>query len=478
MTSHSILQAVARRWRVVLACVLLATASAAGTAFLLRPKYEAHVQIFVAAQDQGAQDLAAAFQGGQFTTARVQSYVNLVTSPEVTQPVIQQLHLPYTPVQLAQEISASTPQNTVLLDISVTDHSARRAYLISGAIAGSFISFVNRLETTPAGNPVKLSISSPPALTPGPIFPDKPLAIALGMFIGLAIGLAAAVIRDRMDDTIKTEREITETYGLPVLASIPLDSSVPDGVASLGSASALSRVETLRQLRTTLRYIDLDRAPQCFVITSCTAGEGKSSTALGLAAVIANGESYVTLVEGDLRRPTLAAAFGLHDDAPGLTEVLGDLAELNDTPCEIGVIRDVLPQTRGRLDLLPAGRGVPNPSELLASGRMRDLVQRLRDRCDILVIDSPPLLAVTDAAVLAKLSDGVIVLVQPRKTRHSELGRALKILEQVGARVVGVVANKTVPRSGTYYASAYYGRNGRSDAASSLGSQHSSSRSS
>jgi succinoglycan biosynthesis transport protein ExoP len=214
-----------------------------------------------------------------------------------------------------------------------------------------------------------------------------------------------------------------EVVGAPTLATVDED---PD---------PRGRAESVRQLRTNLAFLRAADATatggEVVVLTSAVGGEGKTTTALDLARSIADAGERVLLVEADLRRPTLSATLGL-DPGPGLSDVLAGQAELD------AVVRPV--EVEG-LAVLPAGTVPPNPAELLGSPRMADLVARLRSTYDKVLLDTPPVLPVTDAAVCAALADGVLVVVRWGRTRRDEVREAVTMLEQVDAVVLGSVLN-------------------------------------
>ena len=215
--------------------------------------------------------------------------------------------------------------------------------------------------------------------------------------------------------------------------------SVPRTPLLTDAGTHVPRAEAFRVLRTNLQFLDPDAPPRSFLITSAVPGEGKSSTATNLAITLAQAGKKVLLVDGDLRRPSIATMLGL-EGAVGLTTVLVGRSDLE---ASIQLHRE------SGVHVLTGGPVPPNPSEILQSHATRDLLGRLRAMYDLVVIDAPPLLPVADAAITAAEVDGAIVVVRHGKTTREQLRHSVERLEQVGARTFGVVVNMT-PRRRQY----------------------------
>ena len=192
-----------------------------------------------------------------------------------------------------------------------------------------------------------------------------------------------------------------------------------------------SRSEAFRTIRTNLQYVDVDNPPRCVVITSAVPNEGKSTTACNLAITLAQAGSRVLLVEADLRRPRIADYLGV-DGSVGLTDVMIGKRSLDEA---------IVGWNRGLFDLLPGGPIPPNPSELLGSHQMVATLAELATRYDAILLDSPPLLPVTDAAVLTSLSDGAVLVARHGHTRREQIMQAADAIHQVGGRLLGTVLN-------------------------------------
>ena len=244
---------------------------------------------------------------------------------------------------------------------------------------------------------------------------------------------------------------------LPVLGLIPEEAR--NGRAAAGHRATLPLVslsdpddpasEAYRTLRTNVTFVNAGQPMHCVVVTSPGPGEGKSTTAANLAITLAQRGAHTLLVDADLRRPIVHKAFNLVQE-PGLTDVLVGTADLREA---------IRPNVAPKLDLLPSGPQPPNPSELLGSEAMHRLLTQLRGQYDMIVFDSPPILAVTDATVLGAAIDGVIMVLRAGETEEAAAQRALQQLRHVQTRVAGAVLNGIERRRDRYY-NHYYGYRG------------------
>jgi polysaccharide biosynthesis transport protein len=296
-----------------------------------------------------------------------------------------------------------------------------------------------------------------PAIVPGrPVSPKPKLSLAFATVLGLGLGFAGAVLRDHADRTVRTREELQQALpGLPVLSVIPHTRATRSNGSRLGVADGETpSAEAYRQLRTNLTFARPDRQQQVIVLTSPTPGDGKSLTSTNLAATLAQQGARTLLIDADMRRGLLNETFGLGRE-PGLSQVLA-----NQVSFEKAVRRVELPGLDAHLDFVPTGIHPPNPAELLASERLRDLIELCRERYDAVIFDAPPLNLVTDASLLGIHSDGVLVVVRAGVTRGDALDFAMDQLEAVRAPVVGVVLNDVNLKSEGYYGNyaGYYGR--------------------
>jgi succinoglycan biosynthesis transport protein ExoP len=284
-----------------------------------------------------------------------------------------------------------------------------------------------------------------------PVSPDHRKDLLVGLAAALVLAAAVAFVREQLDDSLRTKEELERQAGVPVLGLVPAvgswrDIDQPHLETRLHPRSATS--EAYRTLLTSIDFLSIDHPIRLLQLTSASPGEGKTTTAANLAVAFADAGRRTLLVCCDLRRPRLHRFFGVPAD-PGFASVLLGTVELEDATVPA-------PDTPG-LEVLAAGPMPANPAELLRGARAHDLLRRLRAEYDLVIIDSPPVLPVADALVIAREVDATLVVASANKTTRRRLRRAIESLRQVAAPVVGTVFND-IPRSDEYgYDVSYYG---------------------
>lgn len=435
MDFPELLAALRKGWWLPLVGLVAGGSAALALSLVQTPTYTSETQFFVSTADSAS--TADIFQGGQAAQQRVASYAQLITDSDLTQDVIERLDLDMTPRQLADELSATPVTDTVLLDVAVTDPSPERAQAIATAVGAEFTDLVSLLESPTGGgaSPVKVTVTQQPTLPDEPSSPATLRNTAIGLFAGLVLGSAAAVARVRLDRSVRDADDAAALIDAPVVGVIVRDqqlkqSSVIDDTSNTGAK------EGFRQLRTNLQFLDIDHPPRSIVVSSAVPSEGKTTLTVNLGLALAEAGCKVSIIDADLRRPRVTRYLGMVGGA-GLTNILAGSADLEDV---------VQPFGDGTLSVIGAGPAAPNPAQILASNRMRHLIEQLRDLSDYVLIDAPPLLPVADASGLAVLADGVLLSVHYGKTLREELRQAAATLGQVRARTLGLVFNLVPPR--------------------------------
>lgn len=432
MDIRDYLHAVRKRWRWVAGALLLAVGAAYLLNVMTTPRYASTVTFFVTTPGR---DISDAYQGSLFSTQRVKSYAEVLTSDRLAASVAARGDLGLDAAQVRSRIGSRVVANSVLLEATTTDTSRSRSLQIAQSISTDFVTLVQSLETPPGSSTpsVKVEVVSGPELNPTPVSPRPVRNYLLATLLGLVVGIAVAVFRDVLDTSVRSADMLQRLDGGPLLASVAVDRKARQPLLLSGGASDSPGAEALRQLRTNLRFVEVDKPVRAVCVTSAVAGEGKTLTSANLAVVLAEAGSRVVLVDADLRRSRFAELFDI-EGALGLTNVLVG---------QVGLDAVLQPWGGGRLWLLPGGTPPPNPSELLGSHAMADLLELLRARFDIVVVDTPPLLPVTDGAVVAAHADGTILVVRHSKTTLSQVHAALQALRRVDARILGCVLNMT-----------------------------------
>ena len=420
------LRALRRFWKSDLLCALAGLAVAFGASWLTQPQYETRTTYFVATQSSAG---SSALQADEFAQRRINSYVGVINSERLAQIVIDDAGVPMTPAEVSATISVSVDPDTVLMTVAVRDVSADRSLIISKSIAKSLDKLIGELDNRGTQNAVQLRVISGPTLNEDPVAPRWKLNLAIGLLLGLGLGVAQALIREQLDATFRDRDQLSAATGLPILGSMGYESSARKSPVLLPTEGRSRRAEAIRQLRTNLRYFGTDGRVQVLVITSSVESEGKTTTAANLAQSFAEAGRRTLLVDGDLRKPKLETYLDL-EGAAGLTTVLIGDSQLSDV---------VQPWGPSGLEVLACGPIPPNPSELLGGSAMERFVTEARATYDIVVVDTPPLLPVTDAAVTSAVADGVILVVRHGKTQRDQVTDSLQSLQSVDARVLGTV---------------------------------------
>ncbi|KRE66445.1 polysaccharide biosynthesis tyrosine autokinase [Arthrobacter sp. Soil761] len=447
-------------WKAIVAFTLLTTLGAAGWTALQPKIYSSDSSGIVVTP--GSNNVSLALAGDSLAKAKVKNYESVAKSRLVADRVIQALDLKTTADALLGSISVKVPLDTAEIRVTAQSKDPATAQRVADAWVNGLAAQVEAIETAPSADAAGSSPSAETAvrvlplgkavLPTSPTSPNTKLNLALGALVGLALGVAYSLVRRHLDRRIRKAADIERMFGVPVIGTLPVDHRL-DGKSTIvdaGTAAQLhdaggAMAEALRELRTNLSFLDVDRPPRIMVVTSSVQAEGKSTVTANLAVAMAAAGENVVVVDGDLRRPTLVDVFNLVPGV-GVTDVLTGTAELADVLQPWAALPN--------LSVLGSGRIPPNPSELLGSNAMKNMLELLAEEA-IVLIDAPPLLPVTDAAVLTRAADGAIVVVGAGRTTEDQLSQSLGNLEKVKGRILGAVLNYVPTRGADAYS--YYG---------------------
>ncbi len=502
-------------WLIILGVII-----AAGVAYIVSinttPVYQASASLLI---DQ-APGASGNTYADVLTIEKIsQTYVELLTVSDVLNEVITELNLPIEASRLRSQISASAPVNTQILRITVQDTNPDRAAAIANSTAASFIRYNERtqaarynepatnlqLELTTAGNQIEaletqintlalnedLSSAQQAELSrletqlreqqslynsvfndlqalriksatesnnvlvvesatpnPAPIRPRPLNNTLLAAVVGGMLALGIIFLIDYLDDTVKTPDEVTMDTGLSAIGVVSFikGEDLHDRLITHSTPRAPVS-EAYRVLRTNLEFSSIDDKLRSILITSASPGEGKSTTAANLGTVIAQAGNRVILVDADLRRPSQHKVLQVPNNQ-GLTTALLD----SDTPISYHIQQTKVPGLR----IMTSGPLPPNPSELLRSQRMQQVLEELNNEADFVIVDTPPTLTVADASILAPRVNGAVLVLKIASTRRDALIQAQESLHKTGANVLGVVMNQATPGRGGYYNYYYY----------------------
>jgi non-specific protein-tyrosine kinase len=437
VTLRSYLRVLGERWKLLLVFVLAAVIVAIGLTALTPKTYTASVQIFLSANSNSQ---ALANQDNLYVQTLVQTYASIVDNPDVLHAVQRDLSLPLSDSALRGKISATAPTGKSIVDLHVSDGSAARAAAIANSAAKAFVTTVQDFASS-----VRLFVTDPATAPKSPASPKPVLNITLGVLLGLLVGAALAVALDILDNRVKNADDLSKVADAPTMGVIVEDPKTQRHPIATRAGTRNIRAENFRQLRANLQFANVDQHPRVIAVTSSIPGEGKTTVAINLASTLAEAGFSVCLVDADLRRPTIAKALGLLSPV-GLTSVLIHQIELT----------EALQNAGSSFYVLTSGPTPPNPSEVLASSYVRDVIRSLLDKVDYVVCDTAPLLPVADGSEVAALADGTLLVARYGLTTDTHVKRAVHTLHQVDARVLGVVLNRVPPRKNSEYGYTYY----------------------
>lgn len=438
MTLHRFFAALKRFLSGALVVMTLGWALTA-IAYHLTPKtHSATATLFVTAQAKNNTDL---LQGTAFTERRVASYIRVATSPDVLNPVINTLQLNTTPQELTKHLNVTAPDNTVLLDITATQPTPRQATELADETAQALAKAIRLLEHNTKTNEssVKVSIIATGKTTLTPPQPNPKLFIALALIIGAAAAASYVLLREQLDRKLRTTTDITRNIQAPILGEITNNPSFTKHPLIVTKELTTPLSESFKHLRTNLHFAEAINDDGLIILTSALTTEGTSTIAANTSLAFADHGMRVCLVDANLRKPHQHTLFDL-PNTTGLTDVLHGTTTLTNAT---QTWRDTT------LSVLTSGPIPNNPSELLGSTTMQKLLQQLTHHYDIVLVDTPAVLDVTDATILAATARNAVLVATVGKTTHEQLRTTVSQLNAVGATVSGVIVNRATRKHHT-----------------------------
>lgn len=423
---RALLGLIARRWLPILLCLLAGLSAAVVTNRNTAPTYASTSSVIITLPRSSG--VTEAVQGVQLASQLLQSYAALGTSRRAAERIQSRLDLPESPNAVRSKISITPRLETLLLDVTAVDTDPVRARSIADTATLVLIDEIHTLESNKLDKVEASVVDSAQIGTQ--VGPRTKVNLAIGGLLGLVVGTILALLLEALDRSVKSPEQAAELFGSPLLGLVPKLKPLAITAPVTADQPLSPAGEAYRTLRTAVRFIDLDVPLRTLLITSPGVNEGKTTTATNLAVALAQSGERVILVDADLRRGRVVHELGL-PEGPGLTSVITRSARLE----------DCVQEWRGLLQVLGAGPLPPNPSEILGSQLMVTLLHELQQYADMVIIDSAPVLPVTDSVALSTQVDGVILVARSGKTQRSAAAEACRRLQSVGANVVGFVLN-------------------------------------
>jgi capsular exopolysaccharide synthesis family protein len=435
-----------RRWWLIAVSVVLATAGAGAATAMQAPRYTTSTRLLVAGSHAGA----TPEEGVARTLAnqRAAAYAQLIP----TGPAMELAAKAGNATGAAPSVTAFADGNSPFILISVEAGSAQAAQNVAVAYPRVLPKIIGTLEQVSPESIPLFTVLEPAPLPSSPTSPQPLRNLLVGVVVGMIMGFAGAVLRETLDARVRDSAEIEKLAQVDLLGTVPRQHGGEALPARTKPRSG--RAEAYRHIRANLEFSGPDGMPASIAITSPGPGEGKSSLAANLALVAAHAGRTVVIVDADLRKPTIAKYFGV-PAAVGLSDVLAGRWLIQET---------LVPVAGERIWVVPSGPVPSFPSELVGSAAMADIIIQLEQHFDLVIIDTPPVLPVSDALHVAVNVGGVIVVARMAETRRLALKKAVDAITKVNARILGVVGNAAVKQEESGYGYGYgYGRKAGND---------------
>lgn len=390
--------------------------------------------------------------GANYINSQIQTYPQLVKTESVLQPVIDDLGLDTTVKELAESVTASNPDGTMLVDISVNDPDPKQASSIANSVAENLRKQVTSTIYSDEGDkiisPVNLTVVQQAYAPASPSSPNVKLNLAAGLAVGVILGIVVAFIKDLLDTRVRRDSDVTAVIDAPVLGSLSRNEAYAGTSPVIISRPASREAEEIRRLRTNVMFVLPDEPlSNVIVVTSTGPSEGKTTLSVNLATAFAENGSKVLLIDADVRNPSVSKALGI-EGAVGLTHLITNRVSSHDA---------IQRYWKPNFHVLPAGKQTMNPSILLNSRAMKALVEQVSGAYDYVIIDTAPMQVANDAAVFAKEGPELLLVAGLGVTEKKLLRQTGHELSTLSIDPVGLAMNygeTEKPQKGGYY---YYG---------------------
>lgn len=452
LTLFDMLQIIRKHIVTALIAFLVVFLAVAAYTFLAPAKYTATAKTYVTYRGQETNSsIGEVNTGGSYISNQIKSFPSLAQSEKVLKPVIDKLGLDMTVADLASEVSVSNPTSTFFVNISDTNRSPQRAAVIANSVADSLSSAIDELYSDSNGSLVKVTVVQSATVPTSKSSPKTKLYLAVGLLLGLIAGIIAALLKDLLSTKIEHQSDVRALVNASSLGSVAKNEEL-EGKPALIQQPNSATAENFRRICTSLTLMNANVKQkgdgQLIVVTSASAGEGKTTVAVNIAATLAERGKEVLLIDADLRHPSVAKRLGIAGSV-GLTHVLSHQS------APLSVIQ---PYWKENFHVLPAGARPSNAAVLLSSDVMTSLLTQSLGKFDYVVVDTAPMSVASEAVTFGKLAGGVVMVAGKGMCEKRNLTEAAETLESSDVPVLGFVFNydDAKKNSGNYYYYYYY----------------------
>lgn len=462
MTIADLLQIVRKHLASAIISFVVVFAAVAAVTFIMPPKYTATAEVFAtyagqSGETQTANDMSS---GANYLNIQIKTYPELVKTEAVLQPVIKDLGLDMTTTDLAGVVTATNPTNTFMVDISAEVGDPQQAADIANSVAKNLSDQISSdlYNSSSSGSPIKLTVVQKAQTPTGQSSPNIPLYLAVGLILGLIVGIGVALLKDILNTKVDSTDDVRELTHASSLGTVPQAAILDDSRPVVVAQPAGSEAEEFRRIRTNLSFLTTTATQghgRLLVITSTDPSEGKTTVSSNVAVALAEEGKSVLLVDADLRHPSVAHKLGIEGHV-GLSHVLSRQA----SPADV-----IQKYWKPNLHIMPAGKRPANASILLNSDLMKEMVEQALTQYDYVIIDTAPLSVASDATVFGRMAGGLVLVTGKGIVEKKELRSTATALQTAEVPILGFIFNFADPKkthSKNYYYYYYEDGNKRS----------------